>query len=412
MTSRIEDYALIGDTQTAALVGRRRLDRLAVRAPLRLRRRASPRCSATRDNGRWLLAPRGRACQPVARRTATTRSCSRPSSTPPTARSASSTACRSAAGRVDIVRIVEGLRGRVPMRMELVVRFDYGVDRPVGRRHRATARPRRRRARTRCASRTPVRTHGARLRHVADFTVARGRAGAVRRSPCYPSHEPPPRADRRRTRAIERDRAVVAAVVARSRTYDGEWREAVHALAHHAEGADLRADRRDRGRAHDVAARADRRRAQLGLPLLLAARRDVHALLAHDRAATTTRRARGATGCCAPSPAIPQHLQIMYGAAGERRLTEYELDWLARLRGLAPGADRQRRAASSSSSTCTARSSTRCYQTRRAGIDATDADAWALQRALLDFLERHWQRARRGHLGGARARGSTSPTRR
>ena len=47
MVGRIEDYALIGDTHTAALVGQRRLDRLAVPAALRLRRRASPPCSAT-----------------------------------------------------------------------------------------------------------------------------------------------------------------------------------------------------------------------------------------------------------------------------------------------------------------------------------------------------------------------------
>ena len=40
---------------------------------------------------------------------------------------------------------------------------------------------------------------------------------------------------------------------------------------------------------------------------------------------------------------LPEELQIMYGIAGERRLTELELDWLERLRGVAAGADRQRR---------------------------------------------------------------------
>ena len=64
---------------------------------------------------------------------------------------------------------------------------------------------------------------------------------------------------------------------------------------------------------------------------------------------------RGATGCCARSRAIPAKLQIMYGIGGERRLTEFELDWLAGLRGLEAGAGRQRARPSSSSSTSMAR---------------------------------------------------------
>ena len=71
-------------------------------------------------------------------------------------------------------------------------------------------------------------------------------------------------------------------------------------------------------------------------------------------------------------------------------------------RGSAPGARRQRRAASSSSSTSTARCSTRCTRRRRMGI-TEDPDAWALQLAILDFLGGGLARARRGHLGGARA---------
>ena len=56
---RIEDYALIGDCETAALVVARRLDRLALLAALRLAAPASPRCSATPEHGRWLIAPAG-----------------------------------------------------------------------------------------------------------------------------------------------------------------------------------------------------------------------------------------------------------------------------------------------------------------------------------------------------------------
>ena len=58
MASRIEDYALIGDCQTAALVAREArstgcASRVSTPAP------ASPRCWARRSNGRWLLAPAG-----------------------------------------------------------------------------------------------------------------------------------------------------------------------------------------------------------------------------------------------------------------------------------------------------------------------------------------------------------------
>ena len=82
-------------------------------------------------------------------------------------------------------------------------------------------------------------------------------------------------------------------------TYERPVARAGAALADHAEGAHLRADRRHRGRADHLAARAARRRAQLGLPLLLAAGRDAHAATRCSRSATSTRRARGATGCCA-----------------------------------------------------------------------------------------------------------------
>ena len=63
------------------------------------------------------------------------------------------------------------------------------------------------------------------------------------------------------------DRDVLARLVGDAARIDGPWREAGDALADHAEGADLRADRRHRRGADHLAARAARRRAQLGLPL-------------------------------------------------------------------------------------------------------------------------------------------------
>ena len=52
----------------------------------------------------------------------------------------------------------------------------------------------------------------------------------------------------------------------------------------------------------------------------------------------------------------PDQLQIMYGIAGERRLTEWIVDWLPGYEELGAGAHRQCRAYASSSSTCSARS--------------------------------------------------------
>ena len=60
--------------------------------------------------------------------------------------------------------------------------------------------------------------------------------------------------------------------------------------------------------------------------------------------ATTTRRAPGATGCCAPPPAARTQLQIMYGLGRRAAADRMRGAVAARLRGLAAGAHRQRRA--------------------------------------------------------------------
>src|SRR5437588_8843649 len=121
---RIEDYALIGDTQTAALVSMAgSIDWLC------LPRFDSAACFAALlgdpDNGRWLLAPAGEV-RSTSRRyrgdtlvletdfvtdTGSVRvvDCMPPRQEQP-----------------DLVRVAVGLRGRVRMRMELVIRFDYG----------------------------------------------------------------------------------------------------------------------------------------------------------------------------------------------------------------------------------------------------------------------------------------------
>ena len=73
----------------------------------------------------------------------------------------------------DIVRLVRGERGRVPMHMELILRFGFGADIPWVRRTvdneiLAIAGP------EMTVLRTPIRTHGENMTTVADFEVAAG----------------------------------------------------------------------------------------------------------------------------------------------------------------------------------------------------------------------------------------------
>ena len=231
----------------------------------------------------------------------------------------------------NVVRIVEGVEGTVAMRMELIMRFDYGWIVPWVRKIPggllAIGGP------DALVLHTPVPTHGERLTTVARFTVKPGE-----RVPFVltwlPRTTPLPE-------LIDAGDAVAAAeqwwrAWASRCTYEGEWREAVVAIAHHAQGADLHADGRHRRGGDDVAARAARRRTQLGLPLLLAARRDVHALRARARAAIATKRARGATGCCARSRAIRRSCRSCTACAGERRLSELTLPWLPGYEGSSP----------------------------------------------------------------------------
>jgi GH15 family glucan-1,4-alpha-glucosidase len=121
---RIEDYAIIGDTQTAALVGKDgSIDWLC--AP----RFDSPAFFAallgTEENGRWQIAPVAEVRRVERRYREGTL--------------VLETDIETAEGavrlidcmpprdeHVDVIRIVEGLRGTVPMRMTLTPRFDYG----------------------------------------------------------------------------------------------------------------------------------------------------------------------------------------------------------------------------------------------------------------------------------------------
>ncbi len=166
----IEDYALIGDCQTAALVHRNgSIDWLC------LPRFDSGACFAallgTRDHGRWRLAP----VDETARVTRAYRGETMVLDTTFTCDEGTvviTDAMPIRTDEPDLVRLVRGVRGRVRMQMELVVRFDYGSITPWVRREQgglvAVAGP------AMLHLQTPVKTCGQGWTTVAAFEVAEG----------------------------------------------------------------------------------------------------------------------------------------------------------------------------------------------------------------------------------------------
>src|SRR5687767_15909027 len=185
---RIEDYGLIGDLQTAALVGLNgSVDWLC------FPRFDSGACFAALlgddDNGHWRIAPDCEVLRVERRYRERTLVHELDFHTdkgivrvidfmPPRGL------------EPDVVRIVEGIEGSVPMRMELVVRFEYGSIVPWVRRLEeqtriAVAGP------DAISLRTPVPMRGENLRTVAEFTVEPGQRESFVLT-WYPSHHETP----------------------------------------------------------------------------------------------------------------------------------------------------------------------------------------------------------------------------
>jgi len=188
MALRIEDYALIGDCKSAALVGRDgSIDWLC------WPRFDSPACFAAllgdTDNGRWSIAP----SEPAVRVTRRYRPGTLVLETEfETATGGATVVDFMPADAGHVVRIVMGRSGRVRLCTEFVVRFNYGATVPwVSRRDGgsldAIAGP------ERVVLRTPVELRGQDLRTVGDFTVAAGEAVPFVLS-YGPSFEAPPAA--------------------------------------------------------------------------------------------------------------------------------------------------------------------------------------------------------------------------
>jgi GH15 family glucan-1,4-alpha-glucosidase len=186
--SHIEDYGLIGDLQTAALV-----DRHGCIDWLCLPRFDSGACFAallgTRENGHWTMQPAGEF-------RAAGRRYRQDTLILETELETSGGAVRlidfmpPRETKPDVVRIVEGVRGRVEMQMELVLRFDYGSAVPWVRNVEGVlvgiAGP------DAVTLRTPVELEGRDLRTFASFTAEEGdRVPFI--LTWFPSNEPLPR---------------------------------------------------------------------------------------------------------------------------------------------------------------------------------------------------------------------------
>jgi len=376
----IEDYALIGDCHTAALVGRDgSIDWLC------LPRFDAPACFAallgSPEHGRWLVAP-VEQCLRVTRRY-------RPGTLVlETVFETSEGAVRitdcmpMSNGRADVLRMVEGLRGRVVMHMELVMRFEYGSIVPWVRREDgvlvATAGP------DTLELRTPIRTQGRQLRTVAQFEVAAGDCVAMQLTH-RASHLPaePAQSPRKLLEATERQWTEWSARC----TYRGRRRADVlrslitlKALTYKPTGGIVAAPTTSLPEQPGGVRNWDYRYcwlrdATLSLNALL--------LAGYTDEAVAWREwlLRAVAG-------RPADIQTLYSVTGERRVDEYELDWLPGYGNSAPvrvgnAAARQVQLDIYGELMDT------LHLARRAGLPP-QPHAWRIQRALLDYLERHW----------------------
>jgi GH15 family glucan-1,4-alpha-glucosidase len=377
---RIEDYAIIGDTQTVALV-----DRAGSIDWLCLPRFDSGACFAallgTPDHGRWQLAPREelRACRRQYRdgtlilETELTTDSGR----------VRLIDCMPPRGRYpDVVRIVEGLEGEVPMHMELTIRFDYGSIVPWVRGRAdglvAIAGP------DALDLHAGVPVHGEDLKTVADFTVRPGdRVPFV--LTYHPSHEPPP--DRIDIDAELADAESWWRTWANRCTYDGPYKAEVHrsllvlkALTYAPTGGIVAAPTTSLPEWPGGVRNWDYRYCWLRDSTLT-----LYALLSGG---FTAEAADWRDWLLRAVAGDPSKLQIMYGVAGERRLPEFEVPWL-------PGFEDSRPVRVGNAAVDQLQLDVygevmdTLYLARRAGI-APDEWSWGLQLKLLDVLEDLW----------------------
>ena len=391
MPGRIEDYALLGDCETAALVGIDgsidwlcwpRFDSGAAFAALL----GGP------EHGCWLLAPADGTARAWRRYRGDTLILE--------------TDWVTADGAVtvidfmplrgsqsDLVRMVVGRRGRVAMRTELVLRFDYGTTVPWVTQTdggtpngvlRAIAGP------DMIVLRADVALRGEHLTTVGDFTVAEGETVAFVMTHA-PSHlDAPLPVDPHA--ALSDTESFWTAWAARCR-YEGEWRDAVmrslltlKALTYRPTGGIVAA-------------------ATTSLPEQLGGTRNWDYRFCWLRDATLTLLAFMDAGYYDEASAwrdwllraaagSPSQLQILYGLAGERLLREWEVPWLPGYEGSQP-VRVGNAAAGQLQLDVYGEVLDALFQARRGGLPSSP-EAWRLACAMVGHLETVWEQPDEG----------------
>jgi carbohydrate kinase (thermoresistant glucokinase family) len=384
----IEDYALIGDCTTSALVGRNgsidwlcwpRFDSNACFAAL----------LGTSEHGRWKICPADPA--------------PRVSRAYHDGTMVLETVFDTADGRVSlidfmpmghanssIIRLVKGQRGKVAMRLHLAIRFDYGVTVPWVTQLddksglSAIAGP------SRVVLRSGVPLRGRNFATLAEFDVAEGECVPFVLTH-GPSHLAPPaavdwRPALRDTEAFWRDWSARCC-------YNGRNREAVQrslltlkALTYAETGGIVAAP-------------------TTSLPEQLGGQRNWDYRYCWLRDATLTLMALDSAGYREEAQAwlawlqrsvagSPNQLQIMYGLSGERQLSEWEVPWLPGYQGAAP-VRIGNAAFVQLQLDVYGELMDAIYQARKGALCPLDS-AWAQQRTLIEHLERIWDQPDEG----------------
>jgi GH15 family glucan-1,4-alpha-glucosidase len=389
--ARIEDYAIIGDLNTAALVGRSgSIDWMC------LPRFDSPSCFAallhTPDAGRWLLAP---ATAAAAQADCTRRQYREDTLILETEWDVDGGSVRVTDfmpvrdDAVDLVRIVEGLSGEVDMHMELVLRFDYGKVVPWVRHSThgisAVAGP------DSAYLTTHAPLEGRDKRTYSDFTIRAGeKVPFVLR--WAPSHQREPRRIDP-LRALEATESFWLEWIARSEM-TGKYKEPVErslitlkALTYAPTGGIVAA-------------------ATTSLPEQIGGPRNWDYRYCWLRDATLTLQSLLAAGYTEEAGAWrdwllraiagdPSELQIVYGLDGARRLPEAEIPWLSGYEGSQP-VRTGNAAAPQLQLDVWGEVLDGLSLTRAAASDGTADNSWDLQVALMEYLEGAWDQPDNG----------------
>jgi GH15 family glucan-1,4-alpha-glucosidase len=388
LSCRIEDYGLIGDCETAALVGRDgSIDWLCWPAF------DSDACFAsllgTPKHGRWLIAPVGDIVSTSRRYWGDTLILETRFETsdgavelvdfmPPRGNAS------------DVVRLVRGARGRVKMRMQLVIRFGFGSDIPWVKKNEDGSSLLAICGQDMAVLRTPVATRGEDFTTVAEFEVGEG--DIVPFVLTYgPSHLPVP-VPIDPAQAL-RDTETFWADWCSHCTYEGEHRDlvmrsliALKALTYAPTGGIVAAP-------------------TTSLPEKLGGARNWDYRFCWLRDATFTLLALMNSGYTAEASAwhnwllravagSPANMQIMYGIKGKRRLLEWEAGWLPGYEGALPvrvgNAAHAQRQLDVYGELIDA-----FHQSRMAKLEL-DEGSWALECSVLAHLAEVWDRPDHG----------------